>query len=453
MGKSGKKKSNAGSAPPSAAKSPRKAPDDDPWLADEDGAAAGASAMDLLRKISTEMGEIKLRVSQLETKHSRASATPPMSETSETDDEDPDEEEDQDEDEELTSDKLSTLSSGAAKTARMISRGVRLSKISRKPVADRPTVKVAAQYEQMVARLTPKLERYEGTDGMKMMRWLAQAENVFRASGLPKKYWHSLAATYLGSQTAQWAAQANNWKQLKTILRARFCPDAIILNEAHSLVDSKKQPLDLINGFDEIENMFRLCEVDAVLPDVWRIVLLFRSMPLRVQDLLKPHMTLHMSAVEFEELAVRLSTGTASSATSAPPPVPPSIPHAQSLNAIALDQSAGARHTTSHDVDLSGKTAFQVQDYEAFQKIINAATDAMVLNHISTMDRPTVPLDAVELNYISKKGLSGPLADKVVALVSKMPKNVRTQLMREGKCFICKQRGHVAVVCPMLPED
>jgi hypothetical protein len=36
-------------------------------------------AMDLLRKISTEMSEIKLRVSQLETKHSRASATPPMS--------------------------------------------------------------------------------------------------------------------------------------------------------------------------------------------------------------------------------------------------------------------------------------------------------------------------------------------------------------------------------------
>jgi len=55
--------------------------------------------------------------------------------------------------------------------------------------------------------------------------------------------------------------------------------------------------------------------------------------------------------------------------------------------------------------------------------MLNAATDPMILNHISTMVRPTVPLDAVELKYIWKKGLSGPLADKVIVLVCKMLKN------------------------------
>jgi hypothetical protein len=81
--------------------------------------------------------------------------------------------------------------------------------------------------------------------------------------------------------------------------------------------------------------------------------------------------------------------------------------------------------------------------------MLNAATDAMLLNHISTIDRPTIPLDAVELNYISKKGLSGPLADKVIALVSKMPQHVRDHLRKEGKCFICKKPGQAGMFDPV----
>ena len=65
---------------------------------------------------------------------------------SKTEDKDPDQDEDQDEDKELTSNKLSTLSSGASKPACMASYRIYLSKISRKPVADLPIVKVAAQY-------------------------------------------------------------------------------------------------------------------------------------------------------------------------------------------------------------------------------------------------------------------------------------------------------------------
>jgi hypothetical protein len=84
--------------------------------------------------------------------------------------------------------------------------------------------------------------------------------------------------------------------------------------------------------------------------------------------------------------------------------------------------------------------------------MLSAATDAMVLNHTSTINRLTVPLNTVELNYISK-GVSGALADKVIALVSKMPKHVRDQLRKERKCFICKKQGHIAVVCQSLPED
>ncbi len=105
----------------------------------------------------------------------------------------------------------------------------------------------------------------------------------------------------------------------------------------------------------------------------------------------------------------------------------------------------------SDNVDLSQKHVFHVTDVDQFQQMLSAATDAMVLNHISTIHRPTVPLDTAELNYISK-GLSGALADKVIVLVSKMPKHVRDQLWKERKCFMCKKQGHITIVCPLLPE-
>jgi hypothetical protein len=118
----------------------------------------------------------------------------------------------------------------------------------------------------------------------------------------------------------------------------------------------------------------------------------------------------------------------------------------------ASSNSIDNLNAVSDNVHSSQKHVFDVTDVEQFRNMLGAATDAMVLNHISTLDRPTVPLDKAELNYILK-GLSGALADKVIALVSKMPKHVRNQLRKERKCFICKKQGHIAVVCPSLPED
>jgi hypothetical protein len=58
-------------------------------------------------------------------------------------------------------------------------------------------------------------------------------------------------------------------------------------------------------------------------------------------------------------------------------------------------------NTISNNVDLSQKHVFHVTDVDQFQQMLSTVTGAMVLNHISTVDRLTVPLDTVELNYIS----------------------------------------------------
>ena len=173
-------------------------------------------------------------------------------------------------------------------------------------------------------------------------------------------------------------------------------------------------------------------------PDFWKNILC--TIVLR-----PPHAQKAIQTLEIHQTHKAYCTGLTHCTFGIPPGRAPSAFAASSTRTDNLN-------TISDNVDLSQKHAFHITDVDQFQQMLSAVTDAMVLNHISTINRPTVPLDTAQLNYMSK-GLSGALADKVIALVSKMPKHVRNQLWKEGKCFICKKQGHIAVVCPSLPED
>ncbi len=273
--------------------------------------------------------------------------------------------------------------------------------------------------------------------------WLYEACCACEDQRIPKAECTCVILSYLDSNivTPNMCTELNNTDDLVQHVQDMHCPDSEVLSvfcNDSSLWQRYDKPIEGIKKVSLLCSVAKMMGLSKDCLDFWKNILC--TIVLR-----PPHAQKAIQTLEVCQNHKAYCTGLTRCTFGiqpgpAPSAFPASLTSIDNLNAV------------SDNIHSSQKHVFDVTDVEQFHNMLGAATDAMVLNHISTLDRLTVPLDTAELNYISK-GLSGALADKVITLISKMPKHIRDQLQKECKCFICKKQGHIAVVCQLLPED
>jgi hypothetical protein len=185
--------------------------------------------------------------------------------------------------------------------------------------------------------------------------------------------------------------------------------------------------------------MFDLCNVDAPLADVWRNSLIFMSLSSRVQEQLKPHITLAMTADEFQDLAVRISSSMVDApshlaAASVSAPLPGTLYHSQfqpQLNYTTYPAPEGTRlshlnmelHALRDDFSaVLAERELALADGSAHKPYDSTSA---YLNNISANAEygPNYPLMPEELHYISG-GQQTPLDHRIQQYIAKIPPTV-----------------------------
>lgn len=287
----------------------------------------------------------------------------------------------------------------------------------------------------------PKLSQI--TSGVDFLHWLADCRRKLMGSKVSSDQWVVIAISFIDPSVLDETTAENieTWEGLVQTFIDMHCPMSEILRWARATLRNTYNNVSVAaNSLTKVENLLAECGIEKPqLPDVWKNILLGTIINDERFTDIQPHVLITQSKDDFRKMAIRVTVISAQQANRAS--------YMPSLNALSAPPDP-----ISDPPPCNARSTTTVHDFDAFKRTLDHVTDAMLLNVISNVERETTPLTPLELNYIAK-GMTGPRVDKVTMLVSKMSSDVRDALRAQGKCFICKQKGHFAVACPKLPDD